>query len=581
MGYQVNLGKLAADVKNYTQQLMGLTGQTVAYNVKTPPYNAKGNGSAEDTAAVQACMNDCASSGIGYVTVPAGTFMIDAVKSLNIPSNIRIVLNAQTVFKAIANNSTTYSIFKISNASNVFIEGNGALLLGDRATHTVAPAWQANHVYALNDQVNANGIVLKCTTPGTSSATMPTGQGTAVNDGTVVWAYVYSGEGGMGVNIVNGSTNIFISDLTAKNCWGDGFYVGGGINCENVHLTNCIGDANRRQGLSITNVKNMFVTSGEYKNTIGTNPQYGIDVEPNNNCVIQNVNLTGVSTSNNFGGGLQLCPMFMTGTNAYSVNVAGFTSESDLGGGIDLIGGSPFPTSEVYGKINIKDAVVINPVSTGVYFQAWRNMPRADVSNVTVINPNAQNSSNLQLSSGFVVYASPNDAAGNYGNIKFENCGVIDNRTTSQTYAPFYMASDATHTIQNVSIIDPYWEGIKPTLKGWIDSTGNFFGNAKFTNASVVNISSSQLIYAYLGQELVATSSLTATLASSNGSVGNEYTLRYGATSGTVVLAAGSGDTIIYKGSAVASVSLTVPGTFIKVRSIGGNKWIVVEQNIA
>jgi hypothetical protein len=47
------------------------------------------------------------------------------------------------------------------------------------------------------------------------------------------------------------------------------------------------------------------------------------------------------------------------------------------------------------------------------------------------------------------------------------------------------------------------------------------------------------------------------------------------------IIAVSSVDTIINKGSSVTSIALTVVGTFVKVRSIGNNKWIVIEQNIS
>ena len=271
----------------------------------------------------------------------------------------------------------------------------------------------------------------------------------------------------------------------------------------------------------------------------------------------------------------------MTGTNLFTVNVEQFTSDGDQGGGIDLIGGSPFPTTEIFGKINIKDALIVNPYANGVYFQGWRNCPRVDVENVTIINPNTGNSANNQLSSAFVVYASPVDAAGNYGNINFKNCGVIDNRGTSQTYAAYFMASDSNHTIQNVTIVDPFWSGLKATLKGWINLPGNFFGIAKFTNPSVVNVATTQDPTPLLGQEINVTAAMTLTVASSNSSIGNEFTFRYGATSGTITIAASAGDTFIHKGTSVTSIALTVAGTFVRLRAIGNNKFVVVEHNIS
>lgn len=48
---------------------------TQSVNVKDAPYNAVGDGVANDTAAIQSAMGDC--TAFGYVYMPAGTYMID------------------------------------------------------------------------------------------------------------------------------------------------------------------------------------------------------------------------------------------------------------------------------------------------------------------------------------------------------------------------------------------------------------------------------------------------------------------------------------------------------------------------
>jgi len=86
------------------------------------------------------------------------------------------------------------------------------------------------------------------------------------------------GEWGMGMQIC-GSNNVVVVGLTAKECWGDGFY----ITNVNTNLTFCnvVADHNRRQGMSITSVNGMVVRNSTFTNSIGTSPEFGIDVEPN------------------------------------------------------------------------------------------------------------------------------------------------------------------------------------------------------------------------------------------------------------------------------------------------------------
>lgn len=55
----------------------------------------------------------------------------------------------------------------------------------------VSQAWQASTAYVLNQQVNINSRVYKCTTAGTSASSGgPSGTGTGISDGSCVWDYV-------------------------------------------------------------------------------------------------------------------------------------------------------------------------------------------------------------------------------------------------------------------------------------------------------------------------------------------------------------------------------------------------------
>ena len=86
-----------------------------------------------------------------------------------------------------------------------------------------------------------------------------------------------SGEWGMGIHISKNAKHITISSVTAKKMWGDGFYVD---NAEDVRFCSVVADGNRRQGLSIIDAKRLLVANSVFKNTRGTRPSAGIDLEP-------------------------------------------------------------------------------------------------------------------------------------------------------------------------------------------------------------------------------------------------------------------------------------------------------------
>lgn len=70
---------------------------------------------------------------------------------------------------------------------------------------------------------------------------------------------------------------------------------------------NCTGDNGFRQGMSIINADNIQIIGGQYSNTNGSEPQAGIDLEPNvgsANPGIKNVLIRGVTFTANQGAGV-------------------------------------------------------------------------------------------------------------------------------------------------------------------------------------------------------------------------------------------------------------------------------------
>jgi hypothetical protein len=218
------------------------------YDVKTA--GAKGDGFTDDTTVIQSALN-----AYNKVYISDGTYLVDINNPISPKSNQTIIFSANAVFKMLPVTMSSYSIIQISNVHDVTIIGG--TIIGDRATH------------------------------------LGTG-----------------GEWGNGINICNGSYNIKIDGTVSKNCWGDGFYLGGGTTLAqevtNIELNNVIADNNRRQGLSITNADVVLVSNSIFKNTNGTAPQAGIDVEPNSLVgEITGITFVNVQCTGNTGNGLQ------------------------------------------------------------------------------------------------------------------------------------------------------------------------------------------------------------------------------------------------------------------------------------
>jgi len=185
---------------------------------------AKGDGQTDDTAAIQAAIDEIAGTG-GTVFVPDGTYMVAAAagkKRLALKSEMTLKLAEGATLKAIPNDAEKYSVLWISGVSNVTV--TGGTLEGDREEHKGK-----------------------------------------------------SGAWGMGIHINRGASHVTISGTTAKKMWGDGFYVQG---AKDVKFCSVIADNNRRQGLSIIDAEGLVVLHSIFKNTRGTRPGAGIDFEP-------------------------------------------------------------------------------------------------------------------------------------------------------------------------------------------------------------------------------------------------------------------------------------------------------------
>ena len=107
------------------------------------------------------------------------------------------------------------------------------------------------------------------------------------------------GEWGMGINLVN-AHHVSIYGLTIKDCWGDCIYVG--TESSNVKIKNCKLDNGRRQGISITSANGVKISNCTISNVSGTAPEYAIDIEPNRNETVDNVQIENVNVNNCKGG---------------------------------------------------------------------------------------------------------------------------------------------------------------------------------------------------------------------------------------------------------------------------------------
>jgi Endopolygalacturonase len=215
-------------------------------------FGAKGDGITDDTAAIQKAIDYASSNFIDTVIIPDGTFMINPTVSVKLKSKIKLNLSDNATLKAIPTSSGHYDVILIQNVNNVSVVGGN--IIGERYSHL------------------------------------------SIN-----------GDHGMGIGIYD-SSYVTITDISISDCLGDGIYLGSnsesGYN-SNVDIERFTCDNNRRMGLTIISAKNLTIRDGVCSNTNGTEPQSGLDLEPNYATqILQNVLIDNLKTINNGGYGL-------------------------------------------------------------------------------------------------------------------------------------------------------------------------------------------------------------------------------------------------------------------------------------
>lgn len=253
-----------------------------ADSVSVKAFGAKGDGVTDDTIAIQSAVDHVESLGGGTVEITDGTYMINADKTwsdtynqwdvktggIRMKSNVHLVLSKGAVLKAIPTKANNYNIINFMGVANSSIKGG--ILHGERYEHL------------------SGGVV---------------------------------GEWGYAV-IIQGSTNIHVSDMITKEFYGDSIMVSpvyqGQPDIDGVrqflhnsyiYITNVICDNNLRQGLSIEDGQFIYVDGCTFKNIIGTSPQFGVDIEPWGqypyDYVTGNIYFNKCTFLNNQGAGLQ------------------------------------------------------------------------------------------------------------------------------------------------------------------------------------------------------------------------------------------------------------------------------------
>jgi len=282
------------------------TNGNTTYNAKTT-YGATGNGSTDDTAAIQNCLT-AAAGNIAYV--PSGTYMmndtlnISGTVALDVPANTCLYLAAGAVLKSITQSTSgQYRVVRLaSNNSSVC----GGEIIGDRVARNLPNNNTGQGGSGPNDFEVGDGIDINATSGNVVF-------GTNIHDCCCDGIYIY-----------NQATNFMISDVTSNH--------------------------NRRQGISVVGANTGTIQYCYATNTTGNDPACGIDMEPSGGGTVTYITVNYCTITGNAGGGIQLSAG--SGSNGPSNTTITNNTITGNGGSDYGIGGIYADDSSSYGTIS-------------------------------------------------------------------------------------------------------------------------------------------------------------------------------------------------------------------------------------
>jgi hypothetical protein len=222
--------------------------------------------------------------------------------------------------------------------------------------------------------------------------------------------------------------SVEVLGLTLKDSGGDGIYLGNSDPqqpyCRDILIRDCLMENHRRQGLSVISAVNLQVEHCTFRNTIGTAPQAGVDLEPNQpseklvNCVFRNCTM-----ENNQGAGILIyLQRFNATTEPLSVR---FDNCRVIGGKAEGIGIGSTDKFAPLGRIEFRHCRVENCEGPGlsVFTKSkdavglrftkceWRNV-----------------ATDQKQKAPLLIRAFPDKTGITVGKLEFNNCQVSDDR---------------------------------------------------------------------------------------------------------------------------------------------------------
>jgi hypothetical protein len=376
-------------------------------------YGARGDGRTDDTEAFHAAMTAAATSG-GRVLVPTSARPYMG-RMISLQSGVRLHFEPGAVLMAPRGLGRHEVVLRIHGVRNVEVEG---------------------------------GII--------------DGQGDRQGRGE--WRH--------GVSI-RGASGITVRRTTARNCAGDGFYIGSTAAqpfSADVVLEDCHADGNRRQGISLISGRNVVLIRPRLTHTAGTAPQAGLDLEPNDpEEFMEGIRVLEPYTAGNAGGGILLALHRLSErAAAVDIEIQGHTSVEDrIGFRTTLM------PNRVRGHVRVTAPRYVRPGLHGFLARNWgAHGPRLDLIRPLVVDPNEAASRSARFASAIALYETADDTEVPrvIGNVHIEEPEVRDTRSRPRVSYGLYLRNEVDESaMAHVSVVNPLpFTGVAVGREAWI-----------------------------------------------------------------------------------------------------------------
>lgn len=454
-----------------------------------------------------------------------GIYVIEAQTStycLDLPSNLTVFIEPGVTIKAATGIGIAVRMIQINGASNVHIVGYGATIQGIKAEYV-------------------------------------------------------SGEDRHGIRMQN-AINVTVAGVTCKDTGGDGIYIGSV--CENVKLMDVISDNNRRNNVTITGGKRIELDRVQLLNANGTDPQCGLDIEPNSNSdYMEDIVVRNCYSNGNAGYGYIISPNTLPGVNPRHVNVSVIDCVDDGSAGGFQVNKTFVSTYDISGAITFARCTARNTAQSGFSVRNYdSNSVPVFFEDCTVIDCSATVTA-ARYNSPFSVWNESTDTgATTIGNVhiirpRIKYTGAVPN------VVDFHMRA-LNGSVDNCSIIDPVMIGHPGTAGKLYQANLTAATNTRVVDPKelMTHEGTETLQDYYFGTTHKNTATAAAVFTLGAKSVGYPDLVFVCTDANGMTITPDAGSSIRTLGAAGKSVVTTQVGARLVLRRDSSTSWLVVEK---